>query len=70
MDLLYYQKRMKETTNRTIKTVLSLAQAFQNAGGSIPSMENLSKLSVLEFLNLIGPNNIVFKYDKPKEDLK
>lgn len=54
-------------TNSVIRTIISLEQATQQAGGSVFLFEELSKLTVMEFLKIIGSNYIVFKYDKPVE---
>ena len=55
LSLCYESVRLLQNLNRTM----------QDAGGSILTMEQLRKMSVLELIQLLGPNHISFVWEPP-----
>lgn len=50
------------------KICFSLASAYQQAGGVIPSLDSLKNITAWEFIRRIAPNNIRFHYELRDDD--
>jgi len=48
--------------------MLSLAACYQEAGGIIPTREELTEISAFEFIRRIAPNGIRFSYYNHEKD--
>ena len=58
----------KVPENDMADIMLSLAACYQEAGGIIPTREELTEISAFEFIRRIAPNGIRFSYYNHEKD--
>ena len=65
-----YGDRYRQSRAEAVECVTSLTKAFELAGGSTPTAESLSEMTMMDFITTIAAqNHIRFVYEKPKNDV-
>ena len=58
-----HQKKMIEQAKPLVEIMMNLQECLEQAGGMGMTLSYLEQISAAEFLCIIAPNDIRFKYD-------